>query len=174
MRRAGGEPISAQCEVRGVFATLSLPPRVLKSAVLLASSDAMRPIVMHGGRRARVRQPRRCHRLPEQRWARGRMDQNAAKAGRSPPSSDQTPWRIAEQVLVNACRPAPCRRPTQAAGAAFNAAATASCSEVVGRPINPRKVWLSSNRLPPREDAEHCASTWANGAGKPICTSAAA
>lgn len=57
---------------------------------------------------------------------------------------------------------------------AASAAATASRNGVVGRPINRLSVWRSSNRAPPREAAEHCASTCAKPAGRPICTSAAA
>lgn len=62
----------------------------------------------------------------------------------------------------------------QPAGCAANAAAMVSRSGVVGRPINLLKVWLSSNRLPPPADAEHCASTWAKPAGSPAWTRAAA
>lgn len=62
----------------------------------------------------------------------------------------------------------------QPAGCAANAAAMVSRSGVVGRPISLLKVWLSSNRLPPPADAEHCASTWAKPAGSPAWTRAAA
>lgn len=66
------------------------------------------------------------------------------------------------------------RRRDQPAGCAANAAAMVSRSGVVGRPISLLKVWLSSNRLPPPADAEHCASTWAKPAGSPAWTRAAA
>lgn len=66
------------------------------------------------------------------------------------------------------------RRRDQPAGCAANAAAMVSRSGVVGRPISLLKVWLSSNRLPPPADAEHCASTWAKPAGSPARTRAAA
>ncbi len=62
----------------------------------------------------------------------------------------------------------------QPAGCAANAAAMVSRSGVVRRPISLLKVWLSSNRLPPPADAEHCASTWAKPAGSPAWTRAAA
>lgn len=66
------------------------------------------------------------------------------------------------------------RRRDQPADCAANAAAMVSRSGVVGRPISLLKVWLSSNRLPPPADAEHCASTWAKPAGSPARTRAAA
>ncbi len=66
------------------------------------------------------------------------------------------------------------RRRDQPAGCAANAAAMVARSGVVGRPISLLKVWLSSNRLPPPADAEHCASTWAKPAGSPAWTRAAA
>ncbi len=66
------------------------------------------------------------------------------------------------------------RRRDQPAGCAANAAAMVSRSGVVGRPISLLKVRLSSNRLPPLADAEHCASTWAKPAGSPAWTRAAA
>lgn len=62
----------------------------------------------------------------------------------------------------------------QPAGCAANAAAMVSRSGVVGRPISLLKVRLSSNRLPPPADAEHCASTWAKPAGSPAWARAAA
>lgn len=82
-----------------------------------------------------------------------------------PPSARSEPPRA--ETVGNAVAASATQR-------AASAAATASRSGVVGRPIRRLRVWLSSNRLPPREDAEHCASTWAKPAGTPICTSAAA
>lgn len=87
------------------------------------------------------------------------------------------PAALAQQVSAgptHRSQDLPANGRDQPAGCAANAAAMVSRSGVVGRPISLLKVWLSSNRLPPPADAEHCASTWAKPAGSPAWTRAAA